>query len=235
MGTEARVLEQIDQSVWLVEGDTVSFLTFPYSTRMAIVRLADGDLWVWSPTRLDEELAAAVRELGPVRHLVAPNKIHHLFLSEWAREWPEARLYAAPGLTGKRRDLDFAAELGDEPPAEWKEEIDQVVFRGSFFVDEVVFFHRASRTLFVTDLIQKFEPQAIPAWQRWIMRLNSLVGPDGSTPREWRLAFLNRGPARAALRKALDWDPERIVIAHGTWVRRDGRAALARSLAWLRP
>ena len=229
------MLEKIDENVWLVEGDTVSFLTFPYSTRMAIVRLADGGLWVWSPTRLDDALAAAVRELGPVRQLVAPNKIHHLFLSEWSRAWPEARLYAAPGLARKRSDLDFAAELGDEAPAEWRDEIDQVVFRGSFFMEEVVFFQRASRTLFVTDLIQKFEPQSFPAYQRWILRANSLVGPNGSTPREWRLSFLNRGRARAALRRALDWDPERIVIAHGTWVRGDGRAALARSLAWLRP
>jgi hypothetical protein len=229
------VLEKIEENVWLAEGDTVSFLTFPYSTRMAIVRLAGGELWVWSPTRLDDALAAAVRELGPVRHLVAPNKIHHLFLSEWSHAWPEARLYAAPGLASKRSDLDFAAELGDDPPAAWNDEIEQVVFRGSLFMDEVVFFHRASRTLFVTDLIQKFAPEAIPAYQRWLMRLDGLVGPTGSTPREWRLSFLKRGAARAALRKALDWDPERIVIAHGDWVRSDGRAALARSLAWLRP
>jgi hypothetical protein len=40
-------------------------------------------------------------------------------------------------------------------------------------------------------------------------------------------------PARRALRKALDWDPERLIIAHGVWVRENGREVLRRSLAWL--
>ena len=35
-----------------------------------------------------------------------------------------------------------------------------------------------------------------------LMRLDGLVGPDGSTPRELRASFLSRGRARAALRTA---------------------------------
>jgi hypothetical protein len=65
------------------------------------------------------------------------------------------------------------------------------------------------------------------------MRLGGLVGPDGSTPRDWRLSFWNRRAARAALRKALSWNPQRLIIAHGDWVRENGRAALAHSFRWL--
>ncbi len=43
-------LEQIGDEIWIVEGEPVSFYGFPYLTRMAIVRLSNGDLWVWSPT-----------------------------------------------------------------------------------------------------------------------------------------------------------------------------------------
>ena len=41
--------------------------------------------------------------------------------------------------------------------------------------------------------------------------------------------------ARRALGKALDWNPEKIIIAHGTWVRSNGRKVLEHSLRWLKP
>lgn len=226
-------LEPIAENLWIADGAPVPFLGIPYPTRMTLARLSDGGLWVHSPIALGPELAAEVSKLGAVRHLVSPNKIHHLFLADWARRWPEARLYAPPGLARRRRDLHFAGELGDRPDPAWAAEIDQVVFRGSFAMEEVVFFHRASRTLVIGDLVQKFEPAGLAPWQRRLMRLDGLLGPDGSTPREWRLSFWNRRAARRALERALAWNPERIVIAHGTWVRRDGREALRRSLAWL--
>ena len=106
-------LEQIGEKIWIAEGPTVSFYGFPYPTRMAMVRLDSGDLWVWSPIELDSQLRTEVDDLGPVRHLVSPNKIHHLFLGAWADAWPEARLYASPGLARRRRDLTFHAELGN--------------------------------------------------------------------------------------------------------------------------
>jgi hypothetical protein len=227
------VLTAIDRDLWIAEGPTVSFLGFPYPTRMALARLAGGDLWVWSPIAVDEELRRAVDALGRVRHVVSPNKLHHLYLSAWAAAWPHARLYASPGLAKKRVDLRFDAELGDEPDPAWASEIDQVVFRGSFAMEEVVFFHRSSRTALITDLVQKLDPVTLRGWRAWFLKLDGLVGPDGSTPREWRLSFWRRGPARSALGKALAWNPERLVIAHGTWVPENGCAVLRRSLAWL--
>jgi hypothetical protein len=66
-----------------------------------------------------------------------------------------------------------------------------------------------------------------------VMTLDGLVGPNGSTPREWRLSFWNRAAARRARQKVLDWNPRRVIIAHGEWVRDNGRAVLERALAWL--
>ena len=73
-------LENVDGASWLAEGETVSFYGFPYPTRGAIARLADGWLWVWSPVRLDAALRHEVDRLGRVAHLVSPNKLHHLYL-----------------------------------------------------------------------------------------------------------------------------------------------------------
>ncbi len=229
------MLTEIDQNIWIAEGDAVRFLSVPYPTRMAVVRLSDGSLWVHSPIHLESGLAGELQALGPVRYLISPNKLHHLFMGEWAEAWPEAWMYASPGLARRRKDLRFHAELGDRPEPEWASEIDQVIFRGSFAMEEVVFFHRPSRTAIVTDLVQKFDPASLAWPQRVVMGLDGMLGPDGSTPREWRLTFWNRRAARKALRGALEWNPERILLAHGTWVRSNGQEELKRSLRWLKP
>jgi len=227
-------LKPIAPDIWIADGSPVSFFGFDYPTRMSVVRLADGSLWTCSPIELTPPLASELEALGPVRHLVSPNKIHHLFLGDWSRRWPAARLYASPGLARRRPDLHFDAELCDDPDPAWAAEIDQVIFHGSFVMEEVVFFHRASRTAVVTDLVQRFDPAAIHGWRGWLMRLGGLVGPDGSTPRDWRLTFLNRRAVRRAKSSLLSWNPERVVIAHGECVRERGRDALERALRWIR-
>ena len=131
---------------------------------MALARLSDGNVWVWSPIALTTELVKEIQSIGPVRYIVSPNKIHHLFLKEWTERWPEARLYAPPGLARKKPDLRFYAQLDDEPSSSWAHDIDQAVFRGSIVMEEVSFFHHASRTAIIGDLIQRFSVSKMSGW-----------------------------------------------------------------------
>lgn len=227
------MLTEFGSSLYTTEGPTVSFFGFPYPTRMAVARLSDGSAWVWSPVELTEGLASAVEAIGPVRHIVSPNKIHHLFLSEWAERWPDARMYAPPGLAKRRPELRFAAELMDVPDPAWAEDIEQVIFHGSIAMEEVVFFHRASRTAIVCDLIQRHAEQDMSGWKGKLMRLDGLVGEKGSTPREWRASFLRRRFARAAREKVLAWEPERLLIAHGACARTGASQIIADALSWI--
>lgn len=227
------MLDEFGPSIYLAEGPTVSFAGFPYPTRMVVVRLTQGELWVWSPIALTKELVEEVQTIGSVRYIVSPNKLHHLFLREWAERWPDAHLYAPPGLARKRPDLHFHAELKDEPDSSWATNIDQVIFGGSFAMQEVAFFHWPSRTAIVGDLIQRFREANLSGWQGVVMRLGGLVGPRGSTPRDWRLTFLRRGPARAARSKVLSWNAERLLIAHGECASGDAAAIIASALSWI--
>ena len=227
------MLESFGERLWIGDGPTVPFLGIPYPTRVVVAQLTNGDLWVWSPIALSDDLHRAVDALGPVRHLVAPNKIHHLFLQAWRDAWPQAQLHAAPGLAQRRRDLSFDAELGDTAPAAWSGEIDQAIFHGSWAMEEVVFFHRPSRTAIFADLIQRHDAANLSGWRAWLMRADGLVGAAGSTPREWRLTFFRRQPTRTALRRVLAWEPEQLIIAHGTCARSGARAVIARNLAWV--
>lgn len=220
-------------ALFVADGPNVSFFGFPYPTRMAIAQLPSGALWVWSPVALSPELRDEVRTLGEPRYAVEPNKLHHLALAQWVEAFPALCLYAPPGLREKRKDLHFAAVLDDEAPAAWEDQIDVMTVEGSLAVTELFFFHRPSRTCLVGDLIQKHNPGAMSLWQRLLMKADGLLGPNGSTPREWRLTFTDRKRARAALERVLAWNPERLLIAHGTCAESNGAEVLARSLAWL--
>jgi hypothetical protein len=227
------MLEQFGPSLYTADGPTVSFFGFPYPTRMAVARLLDGNVWVWSPIALTPELAEDVQRIGPVRYIVSPNKLHHLFLQEWADHWPAARLYAPPGLARKQAALHFDGKLDEVPSPSWAADIDQVIFRGSFTMAEVVFFHRDSRTAIIGDLIQRFSQENIPGWKGMLMRLSGLTGECGSTPRDWRASFLRRGLARASLQKVLAWNPERLVIAHGRCAQSGATEIIRTALSWI--
>lgn len=138
-----------------------------------------------------------------------------------------------PGLARKKRELRFDTELGADTPAAWAPEIDHVVFRGSLFLEEVVFFHRASRTAIVGDLIQRFPESSMSGVKGMLARLDGLVGDRGSTPREWRASFVQRGPARAARDVVLRWNAERLLIAHGACAQTGATEIIASALSWI--
>ncbi len=232
------VWERIDDAIWLVEGEIVDFYGFPYNTRSVIVRLAGGDLWVWSPITLSDTLKSQVDALGRVAHLVSPNSIHHLFLGEWSDAYPDATMWGPRETVRKRTDLSFAPTLEDKVPAAWGADIDMVRFSGSFFMDELVFFHRPSATAIFADLSENFSDAFLKEhWQWWarpIAKLWKICEPWGYAPLEWRLSWWNRAPAKRALQTVLAWQPEKVVMAHGVWQRADGVRYIERAFGWLK-
>jgi len=230
------MFEQVGAALWVVDGENVNFYGLPYPTRAVIVRLGNGGLWVWSPIKLTADLKQRVDALGPVRHLVSPNKLHHLYLQDWKAAYQQALLWGPRSTVHKRGDLEFYGTLGDTPPAEWLPDMDQAWFRGSFALDEIVFCHRPTATAIVADLIQTFSPEFLRkewGWWGFLARLDGLTQDRACAPLEWRLSFINRAPARAARDKVLGWNCQRLVVAHGEWVRSNAQPQLVKSFRWL--
>lgn len=237
--TDDRALIELAQNIWLAEGDLVNFFGFPYPTRSIIVRLDNGSLWVWSPIRLSAELRRQVDALGPVAHLISPNKLHHLFLQDWLDAYPQTRLWGPATSIKKRPDLAFQEPLTDTAPPDWAGEIDQVWFRGNPFIDEIEFFHRASATAMITDLSQNFNHDFLAkhwgGWKHVLARVWKITTDAGYAPLEVRLSFFNRKAAREAVQAMLTWKADRVIVAHGDPVLNDGGAYLARAFHWLKP
>jgi hypothetical protein len=231
------MLEPLGSDLWFVDGGIVSFNGFDYPTRMVVVRLAGGGLWLWSPVEKTADLEDEIRALGPVRHIVSPNKLHYLFLGQWQAAFPEARLWGTAATIGKCRGLQFAGALADDPPADWQGQIDQFHFANSPFVAELIFYHRASRTAIIADLSQTFTEAFLkdhwPWWMRPIARLSKMVEGWGYPPIDYRLSFRRRATARPKVRALIDEHPEHVIVAHGEIVRSDGEAFLRRAFSWL--
>ena len=229
-----QMLKPVADNVWIADGPEIQFKMLPFPTRMTLIRLGDGGLFVHSPIPPDPALIASVDALGPVRHLIASNSLHYWWIPDWATRYPQARVHAVPGLSKKAKcPLRIDAELGDAPAPDWADEIDQVLFTGDGFT-EVDFFHRPSGTAVLTDLIENFEPCRIKqSWLRWLVRAAHAADPHGSAPYDMRLAFLRHGKSlRAGVRRMLSWKARRVILAHGRWYERDGAAELARAFAW---
>jgi hypothetical protein len=227
------MLHQFGDEIWIASGPSVKVAGFRYPTRMAVIRLADGELFVWSPIALSDALRRAIDSLGDVRHLVAPNSLHHLFLDEWRRAYPAAKLYAPPGLREKRADIAFDADLADGPAEHWAADIDQVAVRGNLITTEIVFFHHKSRVTLFTDLLQQFPPGWFTGWRALIARLDLMMGDEPSVPRKFRNTTIDRRAARRSLERILSWPTEKVLMAHGEPVERDGGAFLRRAFHWL--
>ena len=200
-------------------------------TRMTVVRLAGGELFLHSPVSLDFGLRGELEEIGKVRFVVAPNKMHHLFAGEYKEAWPDAELYCAPGLEGKRADISWHTILGNRAPAAWIGQLGQVLFEGLPVANEVVFFHPPSRTLVVTDIAFHIGEES-PALTRFGFRLLGAYKNFGPTVME-RVLIRDRAAARASLERILAWDFERVIVAHGSVLARGGREALRKGYEWL--
>lgn len=236
-------LKPFGADLWIADGGIVrmSYLggSMPFSTRMVVVRLTDGSLWLWSPVEADEALIAEIDALGPVAHIVSPNAIHYANIPAWTERYPQARVWASPGVRERAAaqgvEIMFTDDLGDGPPPAWDGQIDQVVFRGSRILEEVVFHHRASRTLILADLIENFEADRLSRAYRFFARIAGVVYPDGKAPLDLRLGYLGRkARAREALATMLGWNPIRVIVAHGRCYEENGRAEIERAFNWLR-
>ncbi len=227
-------MQKLATDIWIFDGDSVQFLGLPFTTRMTIVRLSSGELWVHSPIQLSGQIKEQVECLGSVKYLVAPNHLHHLFLPEWIAAYPNVNVYGTDELIKKRDDISFHGSLNHQYSWTWNVDIEQELFSGSPLMEECVFFHKPSATLIVADLVENFSGQDFNYWQRLVAKGVGILAPNGKTPLDWRLSFMfGKRDARKHLDKLLSWDPQILVMSHGEIVTENTNVFLARSFKWL--
>lgn len=151
--------------------------------RMTVIRMEEGGLWVYAPIAPTPECLRLMCNLeakwGPVKHIILPTVSgieHKVFVGPFARQFPTAQVWVAPNQwsfplnlplpwLGLPADRTYPLPRSGNTP--FANEFDYAILGpinlglGPF--QEVVFFHRRSRTLCVTDCVVSVpdEPPAI--------------------------------------------------------------------------
>lgn len=231
--------KNVAANVWIVDGPVIDYrvasLRIPCPTRMTIIRLRTGALWLHSPVRYDSALAEAISRLGNIAFLIAPNTLHHEYVDAWKAAFPNAAvLVPAPLLS--RFEKYRPAILSDEPPDACRGEIEQSVVEAPRFT-EVMFFHTASSTLVVTDLMQNFEADRFsnPLIAR-AMKWSGATGPDYSPSIDLRHWFRHHHDRIFdALKTIREWRPERVILSHGRIILGVTPSQIEQAFAWATP
>lgn len=229
-------IQAFAEKISIVDGPNVRDFGVMFTTRMTIVKLSDGALWVSSPVSVPFATLKDITEMGPVRYLVVATPRHVWRLEKWHTLFPEAQLWAPPAtpFTLKKGRLPFTGVLADEPPRGWADDLDQLAFKGNPLIDEVLFFHRASRTVILDDLIQIHPIVEDKPLRNALLRLGGVASPYGGVALDIRLSFTDRKLARRSLEKLLSWDFDKLIIAHGPCIERDAKPFVERAFHWLR-
>ena len=203
----------ISDGVWTVPGE-VSMGIIHFPCRMTILRLSGGELMLISPVSLTAEDLAGISELGDVAYIVAPNGFHHVFLEASQSHFPNAKTYAVPVVQKKKqKHLTYDGVLTTLDPAPWHNDVTQLRVAGIPALDEVVFFHKASKTLVVTDLF--FNLTEVRGWPTKLMfQLSGAWGKPAQSTLE-KFLTKDREAAKASVQQMLSWEPARIIMAHG--------------------
>lgn len=228
-------LHSFAKNLFIVDGPSVRDMGFVFTTRMAVVKLSDGSLWVSSPVSVPFDTLKRITELGPVRYLLAGTPRHVWRLAAWHALFPEAQLWAPrpTPFTLRKGHLPFTGILGDEPPRAWKDDFDQLAFQGNPLIEEVLFFHKQSRAVILDDFIQSHPMSEDNRFRNALLKLEGVASPRGGVPLDIRLSFTNRNLARQSLQKLLSWDFDKLVIAHGACVGKDAKPFVERAFQWL--
>ena len=222
------MLRSLHDSVWVIDHPLKLPGGIQIGTRTTLIRLADGSLFLHSPGPQSEPNTQEIAKLGDVGHIVAPNLFHHFFVKETLEQYRGATLYAPPGFEQKVADTPFET-LTDAAPSAWVNEIDQVAIQGAPKMNEIVFCHRPSRTLMLTDLC--FNMQHSDSLVTRVMM--SILGGYGhfGPSRLARLFMKDKKAVRAGVERIFSLDFDRVIVTHGEVLETGGQQAFRDAFA----
>ncbi|MBD2056732.1 DUF4336 domain-containing protein [Oculatella sp. FACHB-28] len=221
------MLREIDEEIWVAE-QPLRYLGLSVGTRMTVVRLANRELVVISPIQASDAIVSQLSQLGTVKHIIAPNLYHYLFAANFKLLYPQATFWAAPGLEVKKPELSVDQIIKSDEDKLWNglefmffDGFRVLGLSGFDLLNECVFFHSASRTLILTDTAFHFD-ESFPMLTQFAARL--LGGYKRLSPSVLeRIATIDKESVRKSVEQVLNWDFERVVMAHGSIIEQNGK------------
>ncbi|KAI0053171.1 hypothetical protein FA95DRAFT_1651509 [Auriscalpium vulgare] len=230
------VIREVTKDVWTFSKPFSRLGFLRIGGRSTAIKLKTGDVWVLASTPLTPETKTTIDSLGPVKYIVGADSVHHLYLGEFHKAYPEARLVAVEEAVQKKNHekLNWHGWWGDknqEPTFGFEDEIKHVYFSG-FKNKDVAFLHTESKTLIVADLL--FNLPAIEQYKNsWfgsgVPGLNLLFGNASPYTGIHQMMTKSLGVGPDAMRRdakaVAEWDFTRVIPCHGDVIESDGNKA----------
>lgn len=234
------VIREVTKNVWIFSKPFSRFGVIPFGGRSTAIKLRDGGVWVLASTPLETETKAKIDELGPVKFIVGPDQGHHLYLGEFKKAYPDAKLIAVEEAIQKHKgeDIKFDGSWGKDAPDTkygFEDDIKWCFLRG-FLTKEVAFFHKDSKSLIEADLLFNMPPneQYSKSRRATFSILTSRVLNPWSYAHK-RLVW-SGGSDKEAMKKDVktvaEWDFERIIPCHGDVIEKDANKAWREAFKW---
>ena len=224
------MLRQIDRHLWVAE-QPLKFFGLEVGTRMTVIKLSDDSIVLISPIEIDLEIQQQLGNIGTVRYIIAPNLFHYLYLAQ-------AQTIAPPGLADKQPDLKID-RVFTQDPVEFDSELEFVWFEGFRVLippqiktlNEIVFYHLASKTLIITDSAFNFD-RSFPLVTQLAARVLGSYGELKPYLLD-KIASSDKQKLEQSIDEILAWDFQRVIMAHGTIVEDEAKARLSAGYHWL--
>ena len=204
-----------------------------FSSRMTIVKLSTGQLWLHSHCEITPKLKSEIEALGQVGVIIAPGNYHHLHVSSYQDAFPSAQTFVCPGVEKKQPTLKFDRILDSCKPQEvYKEDFEQMLIQGNRVINEVAFLHKESKTLIVTDSIELIGDSTpgtnwvLRFWWKYLLRMWNVPKPAP----EYQMGWNDKALAKKSMEKISQWDFEKVIISHGENITEDAKNVVHR--AW---
>lgn len=206
-----------------------------FEARSILIR-HQGKLSVISPGPLSPELQTEVERLGEVAQLIAPNGFHHLYYAQWQEAYPKAESWGPTILTKKRKDLNLTHVLkppkeGEEPPNPLPEALQVYPLGGIPGIQEWLFYHEASQTLIVTDLIFNLKGAigALSKFNFWMMGIYKKT----ATSRLFKTFTKDKAALKESLLPLLELPLKGVLVNHGGLIQEQPSETLQEALQWV--
>lgn len=238
--------------------DSQTLTNKPLST----VKLSNGSLAVFSPVALTPSTLSRISSFGSgqVAYIIATDIEHHIFVSEWARAFPQAKIIGPEGLPEKRAKVTNDERIGHEPFAVvfTKENKSSVRVDEAFDADfeyeyvdshpnkELVFFYKPDKVLIEADLM--FNLPAVEQYSkvpeaekptgsfltRFFMNMNSTEGEAKGIKRFlwYAISRGDRAGFNESVRRIREWGFETIVPCHGETMVGNGKELYDKVFEW---
>lgn len=223
--------------------------------RGTLVKLQTGNVAVFSPVALTPAVKSKVKSIGPIKYIVAPDIEHHIFLTPWAAEYPEAEVIGVEGLPEKREGnpdtkgtkfhhiFSSKNKLDMRISPEFDEEFAYEYFH-SHTNKELVFLHKPSRTLIEADVLfnlpatEQYSKAGVDPRSGIFTKLfASLMNTKGDLV--WQKRFLwyaaagkDRAGFAESAKRIRQWDYDRIIPCHGDVIETGGKSIMEQATAW---